>query len=141
MSWRAALALGVVGLGDVDRDEALTMARHGLSILPERRAGVGQEVEGEPGLRIRGPARQRKPEPQEPIDQPVLGRLETLPAQQIPRRIQVRDHPIQLAGPAEPLRAIGGHEPVAGIVGGVGAEPERLLTAQPMSASADRPSP
>jgi hypothetical protein len=47
-----ALALGVVGLGDVDGDQALAMARHGLRILAKRRAGVGEEVEGEPGLRI-----------------------------------------------------------------------------------------
>ncbi len=121
------LALGVVGLGDVDCDEPLRMARNDLGRLPECRPGIGQKVEGEPGLRILPLTDQRQPQAEEPVDQPVLGGLEALPAQQVLRRAEVRDRAVVAAGPAERIRVVRRHQPVAGLVRGIGAEAVDLL--------------
>ena len=76
-----ALALGVVGLGDVDGDQPLRMARHNLRGVLERPGGSCEEVEGKPGFRIFRLADQRQAEPKEGVDQPVLSGLQALPAQ------------------------------------------------------------
>src|SRR6202008_2682324 len=49
------------------------------------------------------------------------------PAKLISLRTQVRNRSIQLARQAEMVERIGRHQPVAGLVGRVGAEPEQLI--------------
>lgn len=53
------------------------------------------------------------------VDQPVLGGLEALPAQQVLRRAEVRDRAVVSAGPAERIWAIRRHQPAAGLVRGI----------------------
>ena len=115
-----ALALGVVGLGEVDRDQPVGMAGDDLrGLLPAR---LGEEVEGEPGLLILELADHGQAEPEQAIDQPVLGGLQALPAQEMVRRAEVGDRAVEPAGLAEGVPALGRHQPVAGVMDGIGAE-------------------
>jgi hypothetical protein len=57
----------------------------------------------------------------------MLGRLQTLPAQPMLRRGEVRDCVVEAAGPAESVRRLRRHHPVAGPARGIGAEAVDLL--------------
>jgi hypothetical protein len=78
-------------------------------------------------LRIIELADKRQPKPEESVDQAVLGGLETPPAQQVIGRSEIRDRSVVAAGPAERRPAVRWHQPVAGVVPGIGAELEQGL--------------
>src|SRR5512134_1061967 len=55
----------------------------------------------------------------------MLGRLQTLPTPEVFRHAQVGNGPVERAGVTEDLGASCRHQPVAGVVGDVGAKPAR----------------
>jgi hypothetical protein len=122
-----AFAFGVVGLGDVDGDQAAGMTRDDLRAFLEHRARAGEEVEGEPLFGVLGLAHQRQAEAHESVDEAVLGGLQALPEQKVFGRIEVRYRPVEATSAAEGVRAVGGHQPVAGAVDGIGAEAEWFI--------------
>jgi hypothetical protein len=119
--------LGVVGLGDVDGDQPQSMARNDLRAFLEHRARAGEEVEGEPFFGVLELARQRQAEAQQPVDEAVLGLFQALPEQEILGRLEVGNRAVEPAGAAECVRAVGGHQPVAGAVDRIGAEAESFI--------------
>ena len=116
------LALDVVGLGDVHRDEAVEVARQHGRPHPVALGRIDQEVEGEARHGVLGAGHQRQPEPHQGVEHPVLGGLDLAPAGQVPADGEVGDDAVVAAGGAEPLGCPIGNQPVAGIVGGIGAE-------------------
>ena len=71
-----ALALGIVGLGEVDGDEAVVVAGHHRLGRRAVRRQLRQEVERQPVLRILQLGLQRQPELEQRVEQPVLGELD-----------------------------------------------------------------
>jgi hypothetical protein len=119
-SLAAALTLAGVGLGDVDGDEARVVARDHPGRARVR--GVGKHVEQE-ALGVFLPAGKRQAKLQEGIEQAALGSLQAAPAVEVGRVRQVGNGAVVPAGLAEG-RGVGlGHEPVAGPVLRVAAEP------------------
>ena len=117
-----ALALDVVGLRDVEGDEAAAMAREDRRPDLIALGRIDQEIEGQTRGGVLVPGHQRKVEAQERVEQPVLGGLDLAPAGQVPGDGEVRHHVVVPAGDAVAVRGILGNQPIAGVVIGVGAE-------------------
>ena len=73
----------------------------------------GQKVERQPMLRIVQLGRERQPELEQSVEQPVLGELDLAPVRLVLGLGQVRDHPVVTAGRAELLGAVHRNQPVA----------------------------
>ncbi len=119
----ALLALGIVGLDERDGDDAVVVAGHHLRALVLRR--VGQEVEDQPVLGILGPGLERQVPAQQAVEQPVLGEFHLAPLGEMVRVRHVGDRAVVAAGEAEGVARARRHQPVAGVVHRVGAEPAR----------------
>ncbi len=113
-----ALALDVVGFAQVQGDQAVLMAGEHLAAV---RGPLLQHVEGEAVLRILGPAQAGQAQPDQAVEQPVLGGLGALPGDN-GVGAQLGDHPVVAAGEAEPFPGELRDQPVAGLVRGVVAE-------------------
>jgi hypothetical protein len=85
---------------------------------------IGQEVEGE-AFRAFIPSLDREFQAKQGIKQAVLGGFELTPGQQVLRLREVRNGAVVTAGDAVRVRPVGRHEPVARVVGGVGAKAVR----------------
>jgi hypothetical protein len=70
---------------------------------------------------------QRQAEAQQPVDEAVLGGFQALPEQEVLGCIEVGYRPVEKAGAAECVRAVGPYQPVAGAVDGIGAEAESFI--------------
>jgi hypothetical protein len=103
------------------------MARGHLRGLLHARAGIGEEIERQPRARVVEFADQRQAEPQDAVDQPMLGGLKALPAQQVFRRVEIGNRSVEPARRAERLHSRRRHQPVAGVMDGIGAEALELL--------------
>ena len=111
----ASLALGVVRLGQADGDQAGIMAGHHLRRVGGGADQVAHEVEGQPLGRIFALGRHRQAELQERVEQPVLGRLELLPAREI--AVATGPGPCGCAGRRyRMVGRLGSDQPVAGTV-------------------------
>ncbi len=104
------LALGVVRLLDVQRDESVRVPGHHLRAAGRR----AQEVEHDPALRILVELRlHRQAERQQLRDETPLRHLDGGPVELVLDLVQVRDRAVQPAGHAEVERVVGGQHPVA----------------------------
>ena len=92
-------------------------------------AGSARKSNARPLAGILELAYQRQAKPQQTTNQLVLGRLQTLPAQQVLRLAEVRDGTVEAAGATERVRRLRRHQPVASPMNGIGAEAVDLLRA------------
>jgi hypothetical protein len=83
---------------------------------------IGEEVEDQAVFGILGPRPQRQSPPQQRVEQPVLAEFELAPARQFRGVGQIGDGAVVAAGAAEIVAARFIHQPVAGVMGGVGAK-------------------
>ena len=116
-----ALAFGIVGLGQIDGDEAVVVAGHhrlGRRAVGRRR---GQKIERQPVLGILQLGLQRQPKLEQRVEQPVLGDLDLAPVRLVLRQRQIGNHPVVTAGRAELLGAVDRNQPIAGAVLRIGA--------------------
>jgi tripartite-type tricarboxylate transporter receptor subunit TctC len=113
-------AFGIISFGETKRDETFGMTGQHRRC---RSSGGGEEIEGQATLGVFGPGRMRQIQPQDRVEQPVLGNLNFTPARQVLRNREVGDGPVVTASGAEGLRAVGQHHPVANLVLGILAEP------------------
>ncbi len=114
-------SLGGIGLGDVERDQAVVVA--GQHMLAGRRAAdqrIGEEIEGDAdlvaGVRLWA---DRQAKGEQRIDGALLGRLDPDPALAVACDGQVGNGLVQRAGAAEAAARLG--RPVAAALGGVEA--------------------
>ena len=123
------LALGIVGRGQSDGDQAEVVAGHHRldAVLALH---VGEEVEGKPLVRILRARVQRQAELQQGVEQVVLRRFELAPAGEVLRHREVGYGAVMAAGGAEAVAALGGDQPVAGIVLGIVAKAIETLVAR-----------
>ena len=118
-------ALGIVGFAQGNGDDAIVVAGHhplaGLGI-------VGEEAEGEAMLAVLVTGMERQVQPDQGIEQALLGALNGLPAAQIGRIGQVWDGFVVPTGGAIDVAArLGRDKPVAGAVRSIGAEHEGVV--------------
>ena len=121
-----ALAFGIVGLGQVDGDEAVVVAgHHRLGRRAVGRRAVwrrsGQKIERQPVLGILQLGLQRQPKLEQRVEQPVLGELDLAPVRLVLGQRQIGDHPVVTAGGAKLLGAVHRNQPVAGAELRIGA--------------------
>ena len=91
------LALGIVGLGDVDGDHPVQVPGRDGDCPRRAGVGVGKEVERQTALRVLGLVRHGEPEAEQAIDQPTLGRLQSRPGFARAGVAQVGNDPVQPA--------------------------------------------
>jgi hypothetical protein len=96
----APLALGVVGLGEIDGDQAVFVPGQ------HRRRAIGEKIEGH-AFRVFGAGGEGQSQLQERVEQPVLGGLHHAPMGEIVRLRQVGDHAVVPARSAELFGALG----------------------------------
>ena len=97
----ALLAIGVIRFGQRDGDEAVVMSRHDLGA--GRLRHLREEIEGQPLSGVLDAGRHRQSEPQQRIEQPMLGDLDLLPGLQVGRYGDVRNRPVVPAGDTKAL--------------------------------------
>ena len=119
------LAIGIVGLADGDGDDTVIMPGQHLRSTWM----LVEEVEHQSLDGVVHPVRQCDAEPYQRVEQPVLGGLQLAP--ELYRlscgtigRGDVRNGPVVPAGATEILSAASIHQPVAGVMLGVEAEPD-----------------
>ena len=117
------LALGVVGLRHVERDEAAVMPGHDRRRPARRPGSTGNQRRDRSDSSVLVVSGSRKP--QQRVEQPMLGGFDLAPMQRdFPAR-EIGDGAVVAAGRAKSLGLLGRHQPVADVVLGVGAKPER----------------
>ena len=132
-----ALAFGIVGLVEADRDHAVGMAGHDRRAGGMRGGGIGgEEVEGQPALGLFRPGLKRQAQLDQGVEQPVLGKFDPGPAVEIFQDRKIGDRAVMPAGFAVKVRRIRRHQPVAGGMLGVGAEPVALFRCRERGPSA-----
>ena len=102
----AALALGVVGLGEIDGDEPVVVSGE------HRLGAVGEKIEGE-AVRILEPGDERQAQLQERVEQAVLRGLQHAPMDEVVRQRQVGDGAVVPACRTERFGAVDRDQPVA----------------------------
>ena len=118
-------ALGIVGFAQGNGDDAVVVAGHhplaGLGI-------VGEEAEGKAMLAVLVTCVQRQVQPDQGIEQALLGALNGLPAAQIGRIGQVWDgFVVPTGGAIDVATRLGRDQPVAGAMRGVGTKHEGVV--------------
>ena len=109
-----ALALGIVGLRQIDGDEAVVVPGQDRRCAAAAR-WIGEEIERQRRPDPR-PGGQRQPKAQQRVEQPVLGELDLAPVRQVFRQREIGDGAVVAAGGAETVRLVSGHQPVADVV-------------------------
>jgi hypothetical protein len=109
-----SLALGVIGLCKIDRDQPVLVAGQ------HRGRPVGQKIERQP-FRILRLGGERQFQLQERVEEPVFRDLDRAPMNEISWQGQVWDRAVVAARRTELFVAVGRHQPVAHLVRRVGA--------------------
>jgi hypothetical protein len=122
----ALFALGIVGFGDIDGDQAVVVAGQHLGDRAVGIGHIGQEIEGQSEFRVFRPALQRQAQAEHGVEQVVLGNFQLAPSRHVLGIGQVGDGAVMPAGRAMGLGRIGRQQPVAGVKLGIGAEPISL---------------
>ena len=122
-----AFAFGVVAFLQRDGDQAVIVAGEHVGLG----GGFGREVEGETVGGVFGAVGEGQAQAKQGVDQAVFGRFQGAPAGEVLRDGDVRDDVVVAAGGAEGGWAVGGDEPVADVVAGVGAEAPRAAGIAP----------
>ena len=112
------LTLGIVRLGQADRDLAALVAGHHRCAVRQWRR---EEVERQSALRVLVPGRQRETKPQQRVKQTMLGDFDLAPICCVLDQRQIRNHPVVAARRAELIRTVRGNEPVADLLLRIGA--------------------
>ena len=118
------LPFGIVGLGDIDRDDA-------GGVPGQHRAALGRirlELERQTPIRILFAGDDRQTQLKEGEDQATLRNLEAIPGLPVLVRFEVRNDARQPARDAERVGILGEHGPVADLF-------LRIVPAQPICAS------
>ena len=104
------LTLGIVGLGDVDGDDAVGVAGQHRPAAP---VGIREKLERQPSLRIVDPVGHRQAELDQREEQTSLGGLEAVPGRAVGRVGEIGDHPRDPTRHAERVVVVGRHRPIA----------------------------
>jgi hypothetical protein len=134
LAHRAAhlFAVGVVGFGDVQRDEAVVVAGHDARTI----FAVLEEFECQAMLRIGLARRHVEAERGQRVQQTPFRHLQPVPVEPVIRRAQIRYRARELAGPAQRVGRVGGDHPVADIFDRiVVAPPEQCALGKRMQAA------
>jgi len=115
----AALALGIVRFGQIDRNHPAVVAGHDR--ISCRRALRAEEIEGETLLRVIDPGFVREPQLEKRIEQAVLGGFDLAPVDQVVRLGEIGNCAIVSAGNTEALGARCRDQPIADAMLGIGA--------------------
>ncbi len=104
------------------RDQPVIMAGH--HFRRARRLRIGQKLETQPLVPVLRAGRRVQAEFQQRVDQPVFRQFDLPPASPVVGQGEVGDDDVVAAGAAEPVLAVIGHQPVAGVLVRVVAEPQ-----------------
>ena len=77
----APLDLGAIGFRQRNRHDAVVMARHHFGT--GRVGGIGEEFERQAVVRVLGPGPERQLPAKQAVEQPVLGKLDVSPGDQM----------------------------------------------------------
>ena len=108
------LALGVVGLGEVDGDEPVVVAGE------HRLGAVGEKIEGEAG-RVLEPRHQRQAQLEQRVEQPVFRHFQHAPVDEVLLDRQVGNGAVVAASRTGRIGTVDPHQPIADAVHEIGA--------------------
>ena len=133
------LALGVVGLFDRERDQAVVVARH--HSRPGEMGRACQKIERQALAAVGVALVERQIELHQRVEQAMLGDLDLLPSANVACDTRVGDRPVVPAGGAVEAGRVGLDHPIADAEPRIGAEAKKLVARGKRAPARRRPAP